>query len=69
MQPIGTLTHRSSDSLARRSRIAIQARRDRLISVALPDFAVEVSSIDQRIGVRVGASCNFLGDLVVQGRG
>jgi hypothetical protein len=47
MQPISTLTHRSANSLTRSSRIAIQTRRDRLISETLPDFAVEVRAIHQ----------------------
>jgi len=69
MQPISTLTHRGANSLARSSRVAVQARRDGLISITLPDLAVKVNAIDWRARIGVRAGGDLLGDPVVQGSG
>lgn len=66
MQSIGTLAHCSPDSLARSSRIAIRASRNRLAGETLPNFAVKVGSVDHCAGIGVGADDDLLGYSVVE---
>lgn len=66
MQSIGTLAHCSPDSLARSSRIAIRASRNRLVGETLPKFAVKVGSIDHCAGIGVGAGGDLPGYPVVE---
>lgn len=64
MQSISTF-----NSLARSSRIAIRAGRNRLIGGTLPDFVVEVDSISHFAGISVGASGGLLRYPVVERSG
>jgi hypothetical protein len=53
IQLISTSPHGNANLLIRGDGIAVRACRDRLISIDLPDLAIEVSSIDWCTGIGV----------------
>lgn len=66
IQSTSTLAHRGTKSLARSSSIAIRAGRNRLVGEILPDFAVEVGSIQHLAGISIGAGGDLLRYPVVE---